>query len=96
MDNEARGTGRVAHKHQCTLAISTLCTRGTGKPKRQRCSYCGGSIRMESGIWGVFQWTGKGDYPLSNALATFTSRARADVVANQGDNTVVRWIRGES
>ena len=82
-----------ATKWQCEHAKWTSCSRGDGTPKRKKCAYCGGRIRVLHGLWGVFAWTGDGHYPLSNALATFTSRKRADAAADKGDNTVVRWIQ---
>lgn len=81
----------IAKKHQCEHSINTLCTRGNGAPTRKRCKYCGGRIRTDEGLWGVFEWTGNGNYPLENALATFSTYGRAQKEADKRD-AVVRFI----
>ena len=86
-------TTAQAKKWECSLRRSTLCSRGAGTPTRKRCGYCGGTIRTDVGIWGVFTWRGDGRYPLGSALATFASELRAQRDANtRGENSVVRFI----
>ena len=80
-----------AKRWQCEHA-SALCPRGTGAPSRKSCKHCGGRLRVDVGIWGVFVWTGNGHYPRAAALATFVSKIRAERYASAHDEAVVRFI----
>ena len=90
-------TSKLATRYVCSNdgneAAGLRHTRGNGKPSRKRCAGCKGSLRVYTGLWGVFTWTGDGRYPEAAALKTFTRYALAEICANAGsDQTVVRWI----
>jgi hypothetical protein len=71
-------------------------SRGTTKPTRDRCAWCGRSLLVRRGLWGAFEWTGTGRYPVEAALALYASAAAAERFANarfdEGENVVVRFV----
>jgi hypothetical protein len=82
-----------ATRHRCTHGNGHPHTAGDGAPRRKKCAYCGGHLITETGIYGVFEWTGDSLYRLEGARRTFTTRRAADTYANaNGDNLVSRWI----
>ena len=87
---------RLATRYVCcndgNEAAGLRHTRGNGKPSRKACACCKGSLRVYTGLWGVFTWTGDGRYPEAAALKTFTREQPAQTMAEAGDQTVVRWI----
>lgn len=80
--------------HRCMNAISTLCTRGNGKPRSKRCRYCGSALLTSTGTWCTFVWQGENRYALADAVGTFRSEAAARRAADAGahDNLVVRFV----
>lgn len=81
-----------ATRFTCNSHSFVSCDSGDGKPKRKKCSYCGGSYRVETGLWGVFTHSGgSGVYRDAHAHSTHTSRKRAEA-ATDGTEYVVRWI----
>ena len=74
-------------------------TSGNGKPSRKRCANCRGEFYVQTGLWGVFTWTGDGRYPEAAALRTFTREPLAQAYVD-AENTrtdyaaslVLRWI----
>jgi len=87
-------TQRFAHRHECQLHISPLCTYGNGKATRQHCKYCGGAVITHEGMWATYTWRGDGLYRDHEAHGLYLSRARAEAVAREHlfDNWVVRWM----
>ncbi|MGN6575271.1 MAG: hypothetical protein ACTHKG_06265 [Nocardioides sp.] len=85
-------TARLAKRHRCIHGIGVHCTRADGPPKRKRCGWCGGALLVESGLHGVFEWTGTGRYPAENAVKAFTSPALAERYTKRDTRYVVRWI----
>jgi len=74
----------MAFRHYCSSSLKSFrCTKGDGKPKRQKCAYCGGQLVTEQGVYGAFDWTGENRYPAENALKTFRT-----------DKACEAWIRG--
>ena len=72
--------------------------QGLGLPPRAKCSGCGGRLVTGRGRWGVFVWTGDGNYPAEAAAATYVRGGAAqdhadklNVAADPG-GWVVRWI----
>lgn len=85
-----------ATRHRCVYDVSVQCTNGNGKPTRKKCRYCGGSLCIEQGLWGVFSWRGDGRYPVENAHRTFVRESVADTWATAtSPDYVVRWIYRE-
>lgn len=82
-----------ATRHLCASSLQSVhCTRGNGKPTRKACAHCGGRLRVETGLWGVFVWTGDGRYPLESAVSTTVREAVAERRTEQDSRYVVRWI----
>ena len=87
-------------RHECSSRISVHCTRGAGKPKRKACAHCGSMLLTRVGAYGVFNWTGTGHYPATDAVETFTREKLAEAWAESYGRTestseggyVVRWI----
>jgi len=95
-------TAHVTSRHDCALRLTPGSghrhTHGEGRPTRKRC-VCGGELVTHTGIWGVFVWTGRGDYRLPDALATFRRGAQASAYADAHvtpdhghGGLVVRWV----
>lgn len=82
----------VAHRYRCSTDGSVLCDQGDGRPTRKACRRCGGVLTVETGQWGVFEWTAHGAYQLEAAISTFANRPLADRWA-EPRNLVVRFIR---
>ncbi len=98
-------TRKLARRHYCehqdnpAAGLSTFHTRGNGKPRTKRCTYCGGRLVEVTGLWGVFEWRGDGRYRLADAIRTFTIESRADAwtrsqagMATYPAGLVVRWM----
>jgi hypothetical protein len=93
---------RTATRYECRNNLSVLCTRGDGRPTRKTCVYCGGELRVETGVWGVFDWTQANRYPAEAANRAFPSRKQAEACADadnlvsrcegKRETQVVRWI----
>jgi DNA-directed RNA polymerase subunit RPC12/RpoP len=81
---------RPGYQYHCSNEISVHCDRGTGKPRRAFCKYCGSRIIVREGYFGIFQWTGTGRYPLEKALKIYATERGAER-ARTGD-LVVRFI----
>lgn len=88
-------------RHYCTAfaypsaGFSKFHTTGDGKPRRKQCAYCGGSLLVETGWWGVFQWRGElASYRFEDSLKILRSKTKADDYARQQahDNLIVRWV----
>jgi hypothetical protein len=87
----------TASRYECSLKTnagwqSSFHSAGNGKPRSKRCTYCGGAFRIETGLWGVFVWSGENRYPLEAALKTFVSPTAAQKFADVTSNGVVRWL----
>jgi hypothetical protein len=78
-------------RYYCPARISPHCTRGGGRPTRQRCGHCGSELITESGRWCTFGWNASGRYPLAAAVSTHTSAKRAERAAS-GTDLVVRFV----
>lgn len=93
-----------AHRHYCLSEHSngsgSLHSKGSGKAREgQRCRYCGGQLATESGVYGLFVWSGgNGRYFTRDALALYLVEKRASAEADRRphDNVVVRWLTGET
>ena len=88
---------RLARKYACryraTPGSGLSHTSGHGAPSRKKCAYCGGPLDVETGLWGVFTWTGTGRYPKSAAVKIYSNVSLADGYAmDNRSNLVVRWI----
>ncbi|WBQ03826.1 hypothetical protein [Kribbella sp. CA-293567] len=83
---------RTANRHRCIHGVTPRCTRGNGKPKRQKCAECGGALLVESGVFGVFDHRGDGRYRLADAHATYAMEAAATREAAKDMRRVVRFI----
>lgn len=89
----------TASRYECLLrherGAGLVHDSGTGKPKRKRCR-CGGEFFTLAGWWGVFRWTGTGNYRLTDALSVHRSDAIADRARAKadphGETLVVRWV----
>jgi hypothetical protein len=81
---------RMATTHRCINAISVHCTKGSGKPKRKSCTYCGSLLSTSEGYFGVFEWTGTGRYRIADAISLHSSELRAES-ARTGER-VVRFV----
>jgi hypothetical protein len=81
----------AATRYRCLVSTDGPHTAGDGKPRRKACAYCGSSLRVQSGLWGVFEWTASNRYPVEDAKRTFTRQGAAQDYADQRD-LVVRWI----
>lgn len=81
-------------RYECANNLSVLCSRGTIRPTRKSCAYCGGRLRVEHGLWGVFTWTATNRYPAEAAHSTHASRKAAEKMAGLDTSTslVVRFI----
>lgn len=83
----------LAKRHACTSSLQSVhCTRGNGQPTRKACAHCGGRLRVEEGLWGVFVWTGTGRYPVEDAVSTTVREAVAEDRLEEDSRYVVRWI----
>jgi hypothetical protein len=82
----------IAFRHRCISLAGTFCTRGNGKPRAARCTYCKGQLLTESGTWGVFVWRGDARYPLADALSTHKSEAAAERAARTDTSLVWRFV----
>lgn len=88
---------KLSTRHYCAIrGMATMCTKGTGKPKRARCAGCGGALVTVTGLYGVFAWRGDGRYPESDAVKTFTRESAAEAFTTTDESYVVRWIALES
>lgn len=96
-------TSKLATRYVCSNdgneAAGLRHTRGNGRPSRKACAYCKGSLRVHTGLWGVFTWTGDGRYPEAAALRTGTRESVLQAyVAGENERTgyeanlVLRWI----
>jgi len=92
---------KLARKYACRYRGndgSYSHTSGDGTPTRKKCARCGGPLDTETGLWGVFTWTGTGRYPEADAHEVFNGIARAERYAEKANaanpyaNLVVRWI----
>ena len=95
---------KLAKKYACRYRGndgSYSHTSGHGTPTRKTCARCKGPIDVQTGLWGVFTWTGTGRYPEDKAHATYASHKKAESVAetkyavDPAANWVVRWIPKE-
>jgi hypothetical protein len=92
----------MAYRYECQLkdrngsGHSSFHSKGTGKPRGTKCSYCGGGLLVERGKWGVFVWDGRGNYRAEDAVKVCNTVAQADklVYSDEGAaaNWCVRWI----
>ena len=96
---------KLARKYACRYQGndgSYSHTSGYGTPTRKKCARCGGPLDVETGLWGIFTWTGTGWYPEDAAHVTYASHKRAEYVADTKyaidpeANWVVRWIPKEA
>ena len=94
---------KLARKYACRYQGndgSYSHTSGHGTPTRKTCARCKGPIDVQTGLWGVFTWTGTGWYPEDKAHQAYTTEARAqkwaDIQNTYGANQVVRWISKEA
>lgn len=90
---------KIAKRHYCISAAndgygSQFHTRRDGSPRSKTCTYCRGRLVVETGLHGVFVWTGDARYPAENAVKTFISPTAAEKYAraHAHDNLVGRWI----
>ena len=97
---------RLARRYVCVNegneAAGLQHTSGNGTPTPGRkCYYCKGELRILHGLWGVFEWTGTGDYREEDAVRTYVVKDAADKRADSFNLTgpdggpggwVVRWI----
>jgi len=89
----------LATRYECVLRDNPLAGlrhhAGAGKPTRKRCG-CGGALIVRSGWWGVFRWTGAGQYPRKDALSLHLTECAAETAAARvdpaGETTAVRWV----
>lgn len=83
-------TPKPANRHHCMRNSSVMCTKGTGKgPKK--CKYCGSTIVVDAGHWGVFVWSEANRYDRDSAVKLYRSKTHAEGLASKLD-LVVRWI----
>lgn len=85
---------RVATRFTCTNRVTAHCVSGTGKPRRKTCSACSSPLLIETGAYGVFNWTGTGQYPLHSAIGALYVRpdAAERAATAAGEWYVVRWV----
>jgi len=89
------GTLPMSVRHRCTLMRSAHhCTHRNGRPRSKRCTYCGGSLMVEEGVWCAFVWVGDASYPRRDAVRTFRSESAAQKWCDERprENVVVRWV----
>lgn len=89
---------RMGKTHQCSrYGTPGLCNKGDGASKRSKCSYCGASIHVFEGMFGVFEWKRTGLYPQEDAIAFYSNRSAADRRAEkEGDMAVSMFILDSS
>lgn len=81
---------KTGHRYECRRR----CARpdvGNGQPRRKACSWCGGAYIVHEGVWGVFEWSGQGRYPVAEAKSLHSQEWRASK-ATDGTDLVVRWV----
>lgn len=91
----------ATHRFECPHNISTLCSRGNGKPTRERCAYCGGKLRVRTGRYAVVPWRRDGHYRTSDiverspiyepACQVLANRLNAAQGMGPEGGYVVRW-----
>lgn len=82
----------MATQHRCIHGVTPRCTRGAGRPKRQKCAGCGGGFVVIEGVYGVFLWRGDGRYPITEAISTHEREAAAEREIKKDDRLVVRFV----
>lgn len=95
---------KLARKYACRYQGndgSYQHTSGYGTPTRKKCARCAGPLDAETGLWGVFTWTGTGRYPEDAAhwTSSYNHPTYAQGYADrehklrpETTNLVVRWI----
>lgn len=87
----------TAYRHRCMYGgVLGRHDQGEGKPRRKRCSHCGGSFVVTYGRHGVFlhsSFGGNAAYREADAVAIYaTLRAAEKRRAELGDEYVTRFI----
>lgn len=94
---------KLARRYECRWFgqdASVRHLKDIGTPKRKRC-VCGGELRIEEGLWGIFVFDPRGRaYRPIDAAATRVSYAAARRLAEMltderpdiEDGFVVRWL----
>lgn len=85
---------RLTTVWHCTSSLAShRCVRwATRKPRNLKCTYCGATLRAQTGVWGVCTWRGDGRYTLADADATYVVRSAAEKRAARTPDRVVRFI----
>ena len=92
----ANRTEKIATRHKCLYSGTDRCFGGAGKPKTKRCPACGGVWLTLKGVYGVWRHssiTGSATYPLSEALATYSTERAANNYADTHPRYTLNELR---
>ena len=93
------GPGRPVTRFECINRNNTGAgyhhSKGDGQPRRKRCAYCKGTLYVLHGWWGLFTWTGTGQYYRTDALGLFRTERDAEHACTKPDEQCVRWVMAD-